>query len=47
MAAEAWDRACQAREILAEDGILLGLAYPGACILASPLRGMQGSLLPG
>lgn len=24
MAAEAWDRACQAREILAEDGILLG-----------------------
>jgi phage terminase small subunit len=24
MAAEAWDRACQAREILADDGILLG-----------------------
>jgi hypothetical protein len=24
MAAEAWNRACQAREILAEDGILLG-----------------------
>jgi hypothetical protein len=24
MAAEAWDKACQAREILAEDGILLG-----------------------
>jgi hypothetical protein len=48
MAAEAWDRDCQAREILAEDGILLGReAYPGACILASPLRGMQGSLLPG
>ena len=24
MACEAWDRACQAREILAKDGILLG-----------------------
>jgi phage terminase small subunit len=48
MAAEAWDRACQAREILAEDGsFLAGMACLAACILASPLRGMQGSLLPG
>ena len=30
MAAEAWDRACQAREILAEDGILLG-GREGGC----------------
>jgi hypothetical protein len=46
MAAEAWDRACQARESLAEDFSAV-MAFPVACILASPLRGMQGSLLPG
>jgi phage terminase small subunit len=30
MACEAWDRACQAREILAKDGILLGGRQGGA-----------------
>ena len=48
MACEAWDRACQAREILAKDGIVIaGREAAAGRILLLPSSVTRASPLPG